>query len=115
MFFLEGNCCEVAAGSYPRLAELVYPALKLKQGSLTIYDPHLCFSLFNKGVVAKKEKFTTKTNIDGISSSFSSSTLGRDSLIMVRESTSTKEKRLSKKSIIIVFAEADLGRASGIA
>lgn len=53
--FLEWNCCEVAAGSYPRLAELVYPALKLKQGSLTIYDPHLFF-LYSIKVLLQRRK-----------------------------------------------------------
>ena len=39
--FLEGNCCEVGAGNYPRLAELTAPQIKLKKGTLTIYEPNI--------------------------------------------------------------------------
>lgn len=64
--FLEGNCLEVSAGIYPRLAEVVSPVLNVRGGSLTIYDPDICYSILNKSVVVKKENFTFKTNIDGI-------------------------------------------------
>ena len=63
--FLEGNCCEIGAGSYPRLAELVIPKIKLSHGSLTIYEPELLFSDI-ENVTVVKEKFTKETDIKGI-------------------------------------------------
>jgi len=38
---LNGNCCEVAAGCYPRLSEIIYPTIEKKKFSLSIYDPKL--------------------------------------------------------------------------
>lgn len=60
---LNGNCCEIGAGIYPRLAELVAPKIRLNGGSLTVYDPKTIFTeLKNMKVV--KEVFTRKNNID---------------------------------------------------
>lgn len=61
--FLEGNCCEIGSGRYPRLAELTAPQLKLREGTLTIYDPNTLFSNI-ENVTIIKEKFTKDTNID---------------------------------------------------
>lgn len=63
--FLEGNCCEIGAGAYPRLAELVIPKIKLNHGNLTIYEPELLFSDI-ENVTVVKEKFTKETDIKGI-------------------------------------------------
>lgn len=60
--FLEGNCCEIGAGSYPRLAELVIPEIKLNHGSLTIYEPEIVFSDI-ENITVVKEKFTKDTDI----------------------------------------------------
>lgn len=61
--FLEDNCCEIGAGYYPRLAEIVLPKIKLNRGSLTIYEPEIMFSnIENMKVV--KEKFTKDTDIE---------------------------------------------------
>lgn len=67
--FLEGNCCEVGAGIYPRLAELVWPQLKLRNGSLTIYEPNILLTPFDQ-VTIVKDKFTGDTNIDSIDTLF---------------------------------------------
>lgn len=60
--FLEGNCCEIAAGDYPRLAELVIPKIKLNHGKLTIYEPDVIFCDI-KGVKIIRERFTKDTDI----------------------------------------------------
>lgn len=61
--FLDGNCCEVGAGIYPRLAELTSSKIKLNNGSLTVYDPSTIFTNM-ENIKVIKEAFTKKTNID---------------------------------------------------
>ena len=63
--FLEGNVCEVGAGGYPRLAEIMLPKIKLNGGTLTIYEPEILYTDF-KGIKIVKEKFTEDTNIESI-------------------------------------------------
>lgn len=63
--FLKGNICEVGAGRYPRLAELVAPKIQTNKGTLTIYDPNVVFDE-HKGIKVVKDKFTKSTNIDNI-------------------------------------------------
>ena len=63
--FLEGNCCEVGAGNYPRLAELTAPQIKLKKGTLTIYEPNILFTKIDN-VTIIKDKFKKSTNINHI-------------------------------------------------
>lgn len=60
--FLEGNSCEIGAGSYPRLAELAIPKIRLNHGSLTIYEPGILFPDI-ENITVVKEKFTKDTNI----------------------------------------------------
>lgn len=62
---LKGNICEVGAGRYPRLAELVAPKIHTNNGTLTIYDPNVLFTE-HKGIKVVKDKFTKSTNIDNI-------------------------------------------------
>lgn len=62
---LEGNCCEIGAGRYPRLAELTAPEIKLKNGTLTIYDPNTMISKM-ENVKIIKDEFRKNTNIDYI-------------------------------------------------
>lgn len=60
--FLEGNCCEVAAGDYPRLAELTIPKIKLNHGNLTIYEPDV-IPCNIKDVKIVRERLTKDTDI----------------------------------------------------
>lgn len=63
--FLNTNCCEVAAGKYPRLAEIIYPILKENNKSLIIYDPDIIIdSLYD--IEIKKELFNMTTSLSGI-------------------------------------------------
>lgn len=64
--FLSGNCCEIGAGEYPRLAELIAPELERNHHKLTIYDPSTVPDKLSKGVTIVKEKFTKKTDLKGI-------------------------------------------------
>ncbi len=56
--FLDGNCLEVGAGFYPRLAEILLPSIK---GSLTLYDPDIHFTDLDAKII--KEPFTRKSDI----------------------------------------------------
>lgn len=60
--FLNGNCCEVGAGSYPRLAELVLPTLQQNHHKLTIYEPNIILDKLGSAKIIK-DKFTMQTNI----------------------------------------------------
>ncbi len=61
--FLEGNVCEVAAGRYPRLAELTAPKINKNGGNLTLYEPNIIFSKLDNMTIIK-DKFTKNSNID---------------------------------------------------
>ncbi len=61
--FLEGNVCEIAAGRYPRLAELTAPKIKMNGGNLTIYEPNIILSQLDNITIIKDE-FTKNSNID---------------------------------------------------
>ena len=61
--FLEGNVCEIAAGRYPRLAELTAPQIKERGGSLTVYEPNIIFSEMDNMTIVQDE-FTKKTDIN---------------------------------------------------
>lgn len=63
--FLQGNCCEIGAGMYPRLSELVAPQLKLRQGTLTIFEPNIIVSKLDHAKIVRKQ-FKKDTNIDKI-------------------------------------------------
>lgn len=63
--FLNGNCCEVGAGAYPRLAELVLPDLKQDNHRLTIYEPEIILDKLD-GAKIVRGKFTKETNIADI-------------------------------------------------
>lgn len=63
--FLEGNCCEVGAGLYPRLCELTIPTIIQNKGTLTIYEPNIMFDKIENAIL-KKEEFNKKTNIDNV-------------------------------------------------
>jgi len=66
--FLDGNCCEVGAGAYPRLAELVIPKITKRKSHLTIYEPSIMFEDFNATII--KDKFTKRSNITNINTLF---------------------------------------------
>ncbi len=68
--FLEGNCCEIASGIYPRLAKLAAPKIHMKHGSLTLYEPRILFSKLDH-VQIIKEPFTKETDIDAFDTLFS--------------------------------------------
>lgn len=61
--FLEGNVCEIAAGRYPRLAELTAPKININGGSLTIYEPNVILSQLDNTTIIK-DNFTRNSNID---------------------------------------------------
>lgn len=63
--FLDGNCCEVGAGAYPRLAELVQPYLKQSKHQLTIYEPDIILDKLDNARIIR-DKFTKETNIADI-------------------------------------------------
>ena len=63
--FLQGNCCEIGAGMYPRLAELVAPQLKLRKGTLTIYEPNIILTKLENAKIVR-ERFKKDTNIDQV-------------------------------------------------
>lgn len=66
---LNTNCCEVAAGYYPRLSEIVYPTIKNNNKQLTIYDPKIIVDkLFDTTI--KKEEFNKETDLNGIDTLF---------------------------------------------
>jgi len=60
-----GNYCEVGAGIYPRLSEIIMPSIDMNHGSLTIYDPNCMFSL-SENIHIINEEFTKDTNIKEI-------------------------------------------------
>ncbi len=63
--FLNGNCCEVGAGFYPRLAELVLPTLEQNHHKLTVYDPELVLERLGNAKLVK-DKFTSQTSMKDI-------------------------------------------------
>jgi len=67
--FLQTNCCEIAAGKYPRLAEIVYPELRRNNKTLTIYEPDLVIDSL-EDVIVKKELFTKNSDLKGIDTLF---------------------------------------------
>lgn len=62
---IRGNCCEVAAGIYPRLSEIIYPDIEKNHSSLTIYDPKLSINRLGNAKLYKTE-FNYKTDISNI-------------------------------------------------
>lgn len=66
--FLTGNCCEVGAGFYPRLSELVIKKLHVRNYHLTIYEPNIMFDNFKAKII--KESFTKESNITNIQNLF---------------------------------------------
>lgn len=66
--FLSGNCCEVGAGSYPRVTELIAPIIRKNGGKLTVYEPDILFTDFNATFI--KDKFTQKTDTSNIDTLF---------------------------------------------
>lgn len=66
--FLTGNCCEIGAGHYPRLSELVIPKLEKRNYHLTIYEPNIIFTDFKATII--KNKFTKESNISNIDTLF---------------------------------------------
>ena len=87
--FLNTNCCEVAAGYYPRLAELVYPTLKANNKTLTIYEPDIISKCLFE---IKKELFTMDTDLTKVDTLYG--TLTCDATIDIVEKALTEDKNL---------------------
>ena len=104
--FLEGNVCEVGAGGYPRLAEIMLPKIKLNGGTLTIYEPEILYTDF-KGIKIVKEKFTEDTNIESI-----------DTLVglmpCIASESIVEQAFFENKNLLIGFCECDHSSRSGI-
>ena len=97
--FLQGNCCEVGAGKYPRLAELVAPKIKLNGGTLTIYDPKTSFPII-EDIKIIKENFTKNTNIDSIDTIYG--------LFPCQASIDMAEKAFEEdKNLLLAFCDCD--------
>lgn len=97
--FLQGNCCEVGAGRYPRLAELAAPKIKLNGGTLTIYDPKISFSIVQDATIVK-EKFTKTTNTDSIDTIYG--------LFPCEASIAMAEKAFEEdKNLLLAFCDCD--------
>lgn len=62
---LNGNCLEVGAGVYPRLAELVNSDLDKNDHKLTIYEPNIILDKL-QNITVVKDNFTKQTNLTGI-------------------------------------------------
>lgn len=60
-----GTYCEIGAGIYPRLSEIVFPSIDKNHGSLTIYDPNCMFSI-SENIHIVNEEFTYDTDIQKI-------------------------------------------------
>jgi len=97
--FLNTNCCEVAAGKYPRLAEIIYPTLKENNKSLIIYDPDIVIhSLYD--IEIKKELFTETTDLTGIETLFGTFTC--------EATTTLVEKALNEnKNLLVALCSCD--------
>lgn len=63
--FLNGNCCEIGAGKYPRLAEIISPDLEKNNHNLIIYDPKIVISRLSKTIIIK-DRFTKKADFSNI-------------------------------------------------
>ena len=89
--FLSTNCCEVSAGRYPYLAEIIYPKLRKNKKSLTIYEPDTVVDkIFDVDI--KKEFFTKDTDIEDIDTLYGTFTC--EATIEMVESTLVKDKNL---------------------
>lgn len=93
--FLDGNCCEIGSGVYPRLAEETAREIKLRGGNLTIYEPNILFDRIkklNKNVIINRGEFTKETNIDDIDTLFALSPC--DATITIAEKAFEEDKNL---------------------
>lgn len=63
--FLDGNVCEVGAGSFAPVSHIISPLLEEKGHSLIIYEPKLVFEKI-KNMRLIKDQFTKDTNIKDV-------------------------------------------------
>lgn len=97
--FLDGNCMEVAAGIYPRLAELVAKEIENNHHTLTLCDPDIEFKTAESPIILK-EKFTKKTDISNIDTLFAMSPC--ESTIPIAEKAFEEDKNL-----LLAFCSCD--------
>lgn len=96
---LNGNCCEVAAGEYPRLSEIIYPTVEEKHSNLTIYEPTLTIKKLGNAKLVK-EKFTFETDISGYDTLFGM--FPCEATIPLIEKSITADKNL-----LVAFCDCD--------
>lgn len=98
--FLNSDCCEVSAGTYPRLSELVAKSLKETNHKLIIYDPKIILSSLGEKVIIKKELFTHQTDISNVETIYG--------MYPCEATTTIVEKGLKEnKNILIAFCQCD--------